>query len=67
MDTKLFIPVHALARRLGLPAAWLRAEADAGSIPSLRAGRRLMFNPEDVERVLSKRAWQSGGKAVSHE
>ena len=52
MDSKTFIPLHALSRRLGLPAAWIKAEAEAGRIPSLRAGRRLMFNPDAVERIL---------------
>ena len=56
MDTKTFIPLHALSRRLGLPAAWIKAEAEAGRIPSLRAGRRLMFNPDAVERILIDRA-----------
>ena len=48
-----------LARRLrpyGLSMAWLRAEAEAGRIPSLRAGRRLMFNVAAVEQALLERA-----------
>lgn len=56
MDAKTFIPLHALSRRLGLPAAWIKTEAEAGRIPSLRAGRRLMFNPDVVERILIDRA-----------
>lgn len=56
MDAKTFIPLNALSRRLGLPAAWIKAEAEAGRIPSLRAGRRLMFNPDAVERILIERA-----------
>ena len=43
-------------RRLGLSAAWLKAEADAGRIPCLRARQRLLFDPEAVERALIARA-----------
>jgi excisionase family DNA binding protein len=51
-----YITVHALARRLGLPVAWLRAEARAGRLPSLRTGRRLMFDAVAVEQALAERA-----------
>lgn len=54
--TAAFLPPLAVANRLGLPENWLRAEALAGRIPSLRVGRRLMFRPEDVERTLAERA-----------
>lgn len=54
--TPKFISLEELAAELGLPAAWLRAEADAGRIPSLRAGRRRMFNLESVEEVLIDRS-----------
>lgn len=53
--TKL-VSVRGLANRLKLPAAWLKAEAQAGRIPSLRVGRRLLFNLEAVERALLERA-----------
>lgn len=56
MDTQKFVSLHELSRRLGLPAAWLRDEAATGRIPSLRAGRRLMFRVDDVERTLADRA-----------
>ena len=70
MDDKTFITLQALSRRLGLPAAWLKAEAEAGRIPSLRTSRRLMFNPEVVERVLIERAKADGhrpGEGVDYE
>jgi hypothetical protein len=34
----------------------MKAEADAGRVPHLRVGRRLLVNPEAVERVLMDRA-----------
>jgi len=55
-----FITLNRLSTETGLPAAWLRAEADAERIPSLRAGRRLMFNREAVEAALIERARQGG-------
>ena len=50
------VRVIGLSRRLNLPAAWLKAEAKAGRIPCLRAGRHLLFNPSAVTRTLASRA-----------
>ena len=61
-----FLPLKDAAYRLGVPAAWLRAEADAGRVPHLRVGRRLLVNAEAIERVLLERAQQSGGKGVAN-
>ena len=58
MDTRSFVTLPLLARRLGLPAAWLKSEAEAGRLPHLRTSRRLMFNLNAVERILSERAEQ---------
>ena len=44
------------ASRLGVPATWLRAKAEAGRIPHLRAGNRLLFNLQVVEQLLADRA-----------
>ena len=57
METEIkIVNVVGLSRRLRLPADWLKAEAQAGRIPCLRAGRRTLFNPDAVERVLLERA-----------
>lgn len=53
-DEKL-LSLAELAGRTGLPAAWLRREADAGRIPCIRAGRRRMFNVSAVLKVLAER------------
>jgi hypothetical protein len=51
------VTAHGLALELRpLSAAWLKAEAEAGRIPCLRAGRRLLFNVEAVKAVLLERA-----------
>lgn len=45
-------------KRYGLSAAWLKAEVEAGRIPCLKAGRRLLFDADAVEAALIKRAAQ---------
>lgn len=61
-------PLHlgAMSRRLHVPAKWLRAEAEAGRIPHLRAGNALLFDPQTVERIVFdrlRRLDESGGRA----
>lgn len=55
MDTTL-LHAPALARRIGVPAYWLRREADAGRLPHVRAGTRYLFDAALVERLLLERA-----------
>lgn len=50
------VPLRTMARRLGVPATWLRAEVDAGRVPALVAGRAYLCNPEAVEGALYDRA-----------
>lgn len=52
--------LYELAERTGLPVAWLKREADAGRLPCLRVGRRLMFDLEAVRLVLSERVKREG-------
>jgi len=41
-----------MARRLGVTQQWLRAQADAGRVPCLKAGNRYLFNvPATIEAV----------------
>jgi hypothetical protein len=49
-----------LSQRLRIPVKWLKAEALAGRIPHLKAGRKLLFNIEAVEYALSERASKGG-------
>jgi hypothetical protein len=58
-----FRPLRTVARQLGVPSAWLKAEAEAGRVPVLRAGRRFLFNPEAVQQILLKR---TAGGEVAH-
>jgi hypothetical protein len=52
-----------MARRLHVPVAWLRAEAEAGRVPCLRAGRAFLFDAEAVEQVIVQRAAQGEVRA----
>lgn len=56
MNDPKFISVEVAARQLGLPCAWLKNEAQNGRVPTIRAGRRLLVDPVEVERVLLERA-----------
>jgi hypothetical protein len=39
-----------------VPVRWLKAEAEAGKIPHVKADTVLLFDPNAVERVLLERA-----------
>lgn len=64
-DEDKLIPLPAMARRLRVPAKWLRAEAEAGRVPHLRADRALLFDPETVQRILLERARMTGKETAS--
>ena len=51
-----------MARRLRVPVKWLRAEAEAGRVPHLKADKVFLFDPETVERVLLERAQKEQGE-----
>jgi excisionase family DNA binding protein len=55
-NSDFFQPYRLVASRLGVPAAWLRAEAEAGRLPHLRAGRQILVHPDQVEKALLDRA-----------
>ena len=59
-NTPLYL--GAMARRLRVPAKWLRAEAEAWRLPHLRAGSVLLFDPEAVERIVYERLRQVDSK-----
>ncbi len=54
--SKSFVPLDRAAAHLGVPAAWLKAEAKAGRVPHLKAGRRMLFHLGTVEQSLQVRA-----------
>lgn len=61
MNMRELLPLGPMARFLGVKSAWLRGEAEAGRLPSVRAGDTFLFNPAAVERVLIERASATKG------
>jgi hypothetical protein len=57
------LPLNRMARKLRVTIAWLKAEADAGRVPCLRAGTRYLFSPDAVEKVIAARAAQESEAA----
>ncbi len=51
-----FRSVDATAARLNLPTAWLKAEAEAGRVPAIRIGRRLVMDLGVVREALIRRS-----------
>lgn len=49
---EFFLPLRQVAARLGVPATWLQAEAEANRVPHLRIGKRLLLNQQTVEQAL---------------
>ena len=57
MDTKTnLLKVGVMARTLGVPVRWLRAEAESGRIPCLKAENVYLFDPDVVTNLLAERA-----------
>lgn len=50
------LPLSPMARVLGVPAGWLRSEADAGRLPCVRCGRAYLFSRTAVEAALARQA-----------
>ena len=46
-----------LAKAIGMPFTWIKAESDAGRIPFLPVGNRKLYEIDAVKHVLRKRAW----------
>jgi len=60
-------PLRVAARRLNVPSTWLRTEAEAGRIPCLVAGRRILVHIPTVERILVDRATGEPGGGGERE
>ena len=55
------ITLTTMARRLKVPARWLKEQAEAGRVPALRAGRRRwLCEPEAVTEALAHLAAKGG-------
>ncbi len=59
------VDVYDLADALGLPAAWLKAEAKAQRIPYVQVGRKPMFGVIAVRDALLERATENVEASVT--
>lgn len=50
------LTLPAMARQLRVPTTWLKAEADAGRLPCVRAGRAYLFDAATVIAAVAERA-----------
>jgi hypothetical protein len=60
MGQSVLLPLNETARLLRVPPKWLRAEAEAGRLPHLKADTALLFDPDLVEQLLLERARKEG-------
>jgi hypothetical protein len=60
------LPLNIVARRLRVPLKWLRAEAEAGGIPALRADNQFLCDLEAVEAALLERARRPAPREGGH-
>ena len=60
MDNEL-VTLAQLARRLKVSQSWVKAEAEAGRVPCLWAGGRLLFSSAAVKQALLERAQKAQG------
>jgi hypothetical protein len=65
MSDSQLLPLNIAARRLRVPLAWLRAEAEARRIPALRAGKMWLCDLAAVEAALLERARRREGATAN--
>jgi hypothetical protein len=65
MNTTRPLGLRATSRAVGVPASWLRAQAEAGRIPSLVIGRRRLFSVAAVRREVLRLAGEPTRLAVA--
>jgi len=57
--TNQLVPIALIARQLRVPVKWLRAQADAGRIPHIRAGNQILAQFDGVHSALLARVSKS--------
>ena len=50
------VPLGLMARMLGVPTKWLRNQVSKGSLPGVKAGNTILFDPEVINNILADRA-----------
>ncbi len=61
-NEETFRSLKSTALQLGLPASWLKDEAENSRVPCIRVNRRLLFNVQLVEAALLDRAQSDVGR-----
>ena len=58
MDATCHMPLSLgqMARTLRVTSGWLKAEAEAGRVPALKAGNRFLFDRDAVIAEIARRA-----------
>lgn len=56
VESKELVPLAIMAKRLRVPAKWLRDRAVAGDVPGLLAGNRWLFRPDVVAPIVAAMA-----------
>lgn len=56
MQSCELLTLDRMARRLGVTQRWLREQAEAGTIPHIKAGDRYLFSVTAVENTLADQA-----------
>jgi hypothetical protein len=59
------ISLPEMADRLGVPPLWLKEQAEAGRVPHLKVGRKLMFAPTTAEAAVLAMAGDSMAKLIN--
>lgn len=50
-----------VADRLKVPEGWVYESARSGDLPSLKLGRYVRFEADEIDRYLAKKAGREGG------
>jgi len=55
-EPRELLSLRRMAARLGVSSRWLKEQAEAGSVPGLKAGERWLFKPDVASAAVSKMA-----------
>ena len=66
-EPRELLSLRRMAACLGVPSQWLREQAEAGSVPGLKAGERWLFKPDVVSAAVSKMAVPKSNDAIGGE
>ncbi len=62
MQSRRLVNVKLLAEMYSLPIPWIYRKAEQGKLPHIKAGKYLLFDPEEVLLVLRERGAELAGE-----